>query len=41
MTDAVFKPGDAHCCPSATRTTVLTYDGADGWTIASREVTSL
>jgi hypothetical protein len=32
--EAVYKPGDAHCCPSAVRTTVLVY--ADGsWQTAS------
>jgi hypothetical protein len=41
MTEAVFKPGDSHCCPSAIRTTVLTYDGAGSWTVVSREVTPL
>jgi hypothetical protein len=35
---AVYRSGDAHCCPSETRTTILTY--ADGrWTVASRVVT--
>jgi hypothetical protein len=33
---AVYRPGDAHCCPSATRTTVFVYDGDGRWTIASR-----
>ena len=32
--EAVFEEGDAHCCPSATRTTVLVLDGA-GWTVHS------
>jgi hypothetical protein len=36
--EAVFEPGDAHCCPSATRTTVLTFDAATGdWIVASSE----
>ncbi|MGZ4148526.1 MAG: hypothetical protein ACXVQJ_00650 [Actinomycetota bacterium] len=36
VSTAVYAPGDAHCCPSATRVTVLTL-GADGvWTKASR-----
>ena len=30
--EAVFAPGDAHCCPSSTRTTVMTFDEASGWT---------
>jgi hypothetical protein len=35
VSKAVYAPGDAHCCPSATRVTVLTL-GADGsWTKAS------
>lgn len=36
---AVYRPGDAHCCPSATRTTVFVYDGNSRWTVASRVVT--
>jgi hypothetical protein len=35
VTEAVFRPGDAHCCPSAMRTTVSTYDG-DRWQVVSR-----
>ena len=27
--EAVFAPGDAHCCPSSTKTSVLTFDEAD------------
>jgi hypothetical protein len=34
LTESVFAPGDAHCCPSAVRTSILTYDGR-GWTVAS------
>jgi hypothetical protein len=33
--EAVFAPGDAHCCPSAYRTTTLRWTG-DRWKIASR-----
>jgi hypothetical protein len=33
--EAVFADGDAHCCPSSTRTSVLTYDAATGWTVDS------
>lgn len=34
--EAVYEPGDAHCCPSAMRTTVLTFDAATGdWVVAS------
>lgn len=32
---AVFAPGDAHCCPSSMRISVLTFDPASGWTVAS------
>lgn len=35
---AVYRPGDAHCCPSATRTTVFVYGGDGRWTVASRVV---
>jgi hypothetical protein len=35
--EAVYEPGDAHCCPSAMRTTVLTFDPDPGWTVASTE----
>lgn len=38
--EAVFAEGDAHCCPSAIRTTVLRYLGDGEWAIASRRVTS-
>lgn len=38
ITEAVYKPGDAHCCPSATRITVLTYAGDGRWTVVSRSV---
>jgi len=34
--EAVFAPGDAHCCPSSTKTSVLTFDeAAGGWTVDS------
>ncbi len=36
---AVFRQGDAHCCPSATRTTVFVYGGDGLWSVASRVVT--
>ena len=36
---AVYRVGDPHCCPSAFRTTVLTYDGDRTWTVASKDVT--
>jgi len=35
---AVFGPSDSHCCPSAFRTTVLTYSGGT-WVVASRTTT--
>lgn len=35
---AVFAPSDSHCCPSAFRTTVLTYTG-ERWVVASRTTT--
>ncbi len=31
--EAVFAPGDAHCCPSSTKTSILTFDPASGWTV--------
>jgi hypothetical protein len=39
LTQAVYKPGDSHCCPSATRTTILSYAGEGHWIVASRTVT--
>jgi len=36
--EEVFRPGDAHCCPSATRTTALIYEGGR-WNVSSRTVT--
>ncbi len=35
---AVYGPDDAHCCPSAYRTTILRWNGAT-WDLVSREVT--
>ena len=32
---AIFAPGDAHCCPSSMKISVLTFDDASGWTVAS------
>jgi hypothetical protein len=37
LTESVFDPGDAHCCPSAIRRTVLRWDGAR-WRVGEREV---
>lgn len=39
ITEAVFRQGDAHCCPSATRTTVLTYTDDRRWTVVSKVLT--
>jgi hypothetical protein len=36
--EAVYAPGDPHCCPSATRTTVMTYGADAAWHVASRKV---
>ncbi len=33
--EAVFAPGDAHCCPSAYRITTLAWDGS-GWRVEDR-----
>ncbi len=33
--EAVFAPGDAHCCPSTMRISVLTFDDASGWAVYS------
>jgi hypothetical protein len=33
--EAVFAPGDAHCCPARRSTSVLTVDEATGWTVDS------
>lgn len=35
VTEAVYEPGDAHCCPSAFTETVLTYAGDGRWNVAS------
>lgn len=35
VTEAVFEPGDPHCCPSAFRESVLTYVGDGAWDVAS------
>ena len=40
LTEAVFGPGDPHCCPSAQRVTRLRYTGA-GWKVLSRETLPL
>ncbi len=33
--EAVFAEGDAHCCPSATRISVLVFEGSSGWKVVS------
>jgi hypothetical protein len=35
VAEAVYRDGDPHCCPSATKITVLTYAGGGTWTKAS------
>jgi hypothetical protein len=36
--EAIYAHDDPHCCPSATRTTVMTYAADGAWHVASREV---
>ncbi len=38
VTEAVYLPGDAHCCPSKTRHTTLAWDGT-AWQVTGRSVT--
>ncbi len=35
--EAVYAPDDPHCCPSKTRTTVLTYGDDGAWAVASQQ----
>ena len=37
ITRSVYREGDAHCCPSAMRETVLTWTGS-GWRVTSNRV---
>ena len=37
ITRSVYREGDAHCCPSAMRETVLTWTGS-GWRVSSNRV---
>lgn len=37
LSELVFRPGDPHCCPSAERRTLLTYDGQGRWAIVTQE----
>ena len=30
---AIFKPGDAHCCPSHTKISILVFEGPAGWKV--------
>jgi hypothetical protein len=40
--ESVYRQGDPHCCPSARRETVLTYDvESDDWDVVSRRTTEL
>jgi hypothetical protein len=36
LQEALYRPGDAHCCPSATRTSVLAYRGEGRWVVVSK-----
>jgi hypothetical protein len=36
--ESVYRPDDPHCCPSATRTTLMTYGDDGAWHVASRQV---
>jgi hypothetical protein len=38
MTESVYRPGDAHCCPSAIRRTTLVWAGPT-WRVSGRSVT--
>jgi hypothetical protein len=38
VSEAFFEEGDAHCCPSGFRRTILTYEGDGRWTEASVEL---
>jgi hypothetical protein len=39
LTEAVYAHGDPHCCPSATRTTILRRNADGGWTTISETTT--
>lgn len=39
LTESVFRPGDAHCCPSATRRTSFAWTGTR-WKVTERTETS-
>jgi hypothetical protein len=35
VTEAIFEAGDAHCCPSGTKISILTFDETTGWRVSS------
>jgi hypothetical protein len=37
LTESVYRQGDAHCCPSAMRSTTLTWTGTE-WRVTDRSV---
>lgn len=41
LTEALFSPGDAHCCPSQRRTSELSYAGGTEWVVTSETLTDL
>jgi hypothetical protein len=41
LVESIFGPNDPHCCPSALRETVLTYEDGRDWRVASRSRTPL
>jgi len=41
IVEAVYRADDPHCCPSARRTTVLTFVAGTEWAIASRRTTPI
>jgi hypothetical protein len=41
ITEAVFAPGDAHCCPSRLRTSELAYAGSGEWVVTDETLTDL
>lgn len=40
LTESIYRPGDAHCCPSAIRRTLLVWSGT-GWEVAERTRTEM
>lgn len=41
VTEAIFRSGNAHCCPSGLRTSELTYAGGLEWIVTSETETEL